>query len=136
MGLGKKKSSGEGISFLGKGMEITGDISFSDSMEVDGAIKGTITSEATLIIGASGCVDAEVNVRKVVINGEFRGVIRAADRVEIHREGKVYGDIYSPCLIIEAGATFEGSCNMGEMGKSGQDSKNAVPESRPAKELQ
>ena len=121
MALGKGKIGGEIVSYLGKGTEVSGDISFSSSMRVDGAINGSVKSDASLIIGPSGIVDAEVNVRKVVVNGEFRGVIRAAERVEIHKEGRVFGDIYSPCLIIEAGATFEGSCNMGDEERKQKD---------------
>ena len=131
MGLGKNKADGEILSFLGKNTEISGDISFSGSMRVDGAVKGSIQSDASLIVGPSGMVDAEVNVRKVVVNGEFHGVIRAADRVEIHKEGKVFGDIYTPCLIIEAGATFEGSCNMGDAEKPGQEEKSTKADATP-----
>ena len=53
-------------------------------------------------------------IRRISINGEFRGIVRASDRVEVHKEGRVYGEIYTPCLIIEAGAIFEGKCNMSE----------------------
>ena len=117
MALGRGKIDGEIASYLGKGTEIAGDISFSSGMQVDGVIKGSVKSDASLVIGPSGTINAEVNVRKVTIKGEVRGVIRAAERVEIHKEGRVFGDIYSPCLIIEAGATFEGSCNMGDSEK-------------------
>jgi len=118
--MGKGKKDNEIISFLGKGTEVTGDISFSGGMRVDGVIKGAVRSEGSLIIGSSGVVDAEINVRNISVNGEFKGIIRASDRVEIHKEGKVFGDIYSPCLIIEAGATFEGRCNMSETEMSQQ----------------
>jgi len=131
MGLGKKTANREILSFLGKNTEFSGDVTFSGGMRVDGAIKGSIQSDATLIVGPDGLIDAEVNVRKVVINGEFRGVIRAADRVEIHKEGRVFGDIYTPCLIIEAGATFEGSCNMGDTEKPGQEKNGSNDDGKP-----
>jgi len=121
MGLGKGKTDDEILSLLGKGTEVIGDISFTSSMQVDGVIKGKVYSEAALIIGSPGVIDAEVSVRKLTIQGEFRGIIRASERVEIHKEGKVFGDIFSPCLIIEAGATFEGRCNMSEMEAQQQD---------------
>lgn len=114
MGLSKGSKDSEIISLLGKGTEIDGDINFSGGMRVDGVVKGKVRSEGSLIIGASGMIDAEISIRNISINGEFRGIIRASDRVEIHKDGKVFGDIYSPCLIIEAGATFEGRCNMSE----------------------
>jgi cytoskeletal protein CcmA (bactofilin family) len=112
--LKNRKTIGETVSFLGEGAEIVGEISFASGLQVDGLIKGKIRSEAALVIGPAGKVDAEASVRKISIRGEFRGVIRATERVEIQKDGKVFGDIYSPCLIIEAGATFEGHCNMGE----------------------
>jgi len=87
-------------------------------MRVSGIIKGKVHSEAVLEIGPGGKVDAEVNVRTISISGEFHGIIRALDRVEIHKDGKVFGDIYAPCLIIEAGAVFEGRCNMGDAQKT------------------
>jgi cytoskeletal protein CcmA (bactofilin family) len=102
------------VSLLGEGVEITGEISFTNGLRVDGTINGKIHSEAALVIGPKGRVQGQILIRRVSINGEFRGDIHASERVEIHREGKVYGDLYTPCLIIEAGALFEGKCNMSE----------------------
>jgi cytoskeletal protein CcmA (bactofilin family) len=119
----KRKAEDEIISLLGKGAEMTGEISFTNGLRVEGTVKGKVRSEATLEIGPGGIVDAEVNIRKISISGEFRGVIHASDRVEIRKNGKVFADIFSPCLIIEAGATFDGRCNMSEakqtIGKDG-----------------
>jgi len=127
MRLKKGSAEGEILSILGEGAEMTGEISFTSGMRINGIIKGKIKSDAILEIGPSGKVDAEVNIRKIVINGEFRGVVKASDRVEIHRQGKVFGDIYSPCLIIEAGALFEGRCNMSDaITAAGQNSGNLL----------
>ncbi len=113
----KGKAGDDAVSFLGEGIEITGDISFSERLHIRGVVKGKIKSEAILEIGRGGRVDAEVDISRITINGEFRGIIRASDRVEIHKDGKVFGEIYSPCLIIEAGAVFEGRCNMSDAQK-------------------
>jgi cytoskeletal protein CcmA (bactofilin family) len=110
----KKQTSDEIISLLGEGVEISGEISFTHGLRVDGNLKGKIRSEATLVIGRTGKVEAEVAVRRVAITGELHGIIHASERIEIHKDGKVYGDLYTPCLIIEAGALFEGKCNMSD----------------------
>ena len=110
----KKQTSDEIASLLGEGVEISGEISFSHGLRVDGNVKGKVRSEATLVIGVTGKVEAEVSVRRVAITGEFHGVIHASERIEIHKDGKVYGDLFTPCLIIEAGALFEGKCNMSD----------------------
>ncbi|MGD0310258.1 MAG: polymer-forming cytoskeletal protein [Acidobacteriota bacterium] len=110
----KRESGDEIVSLLGEGVEFQGELSFTHGIRVDGIVRGRVRSESSLVIGPKGKVDAEVTIRRIAINGEFRGTIRSSERVEIHKEGKVYGDIYTPCLIIDAGATFEGKCNMNE----------------------
>jgi cytoskeletal protein CcmA (bactofilin family) len=111
-----RKDSDEVLSLLGEGVEVTGELSFANAkgLLVDGVVKGKVRSEGCLMIGAKGRVEAEVKIKRITINGEFHGAIHASDRVEIHKDGRVYGELYTPCLIIEAGALFEGKCNMSE----------------------
>ena len=114
----RKDSADELQSLLGEGAELVGELAFSHVLLVEGLVKGKVRSEGSLMVGAKGRVEAEVDIKHVCINGEFRGVLRASERVEINKAGRVYGDIYTPCLIIEAGAVFEGRCNMSERGTS------------------
>jgi cytoskeletal protein CcmA (bactofilin family) len=128
MQFGKGKSPDDIASHLGEGTELNGELTFTQGLRVDGVVRGKVRSEALLEIGPQGKVDAEVEVRKILIRGEFRGAIHASDRVEILKDGRVYGDIFSPCLIIEAGAFFEGRCNMPDPNKakdSASSGKNA-----------
>lgn len=133
MSFMKSKSADEIVSHLGKGAEFSGELTFASGMRVKGVIKGKVQSEATLEIGPGGKVDAEVIVRRILIGGEFHGVIRATERVEILKDGKVYGDIFTPCLIIEAGALFDGRCNMSDkiayMKNGGTPLKTVDPDS-------
>jgi cytoskeletal protein CcmA (bactofilin family) len=110
----RKETPDDIISILGEGVEVAGEVSFDHGLRVDGTLKGRLRSEAMLQIGPQGRVEGEVVVRKVSVSGELRGIVHASDRVEIRKEGKIYGDVFTPCLIIEAGAVFEGKCNMSE----------------------
>ena len=114
MGFKQGKSAEEIVSQIGEGAELTGKLVFANGVRINGAVKGEVRAESILEIGPVGKVDADVDVRKISIRGEFHGTIHASDRVEIHKEGKVFGEIYSPCLIIESGAMFEGRCNMSD----------------------
>ena len=107
----RNNSANEIVSHIGKGAEVTGEVSFASEMLVDGIIKGKVKMHCQL-------ERLPMNIRKITISGEFHGVIRASDRVEIHKEGKVFGEIFTPCLIIEAGALFEGRCTMGNNQKA------------------
>jgi cytoskeletal protein CcmA (bactofilin family) len=116
----KKDNPDDILSLLAEGVELNGELTFTNGIRVDGVVRGRIRSDSSMIIGPKGRVEAETEIRRISVNGEFHGAIRASDRVEIHREGKVYGDIYTPCLIIEAGALFEGKCNMNDQKAAAQ----------------
>jgi cytoskeletal protein CcmA (bactofilin family) len=100
-------------SFLGEGTEITGEIKFTEIMRVDAAISGSIHSEnGCLLVMEKGHIKAEVDAGSVEIGGTVEGKVTARTSVKILATGRVYGDIYTPALIIEYGAVFEGQCSM------------------------
>ena len=128
MGLIQGKSANDVYSQLGEGVELSGDFYFSKGVRIGGVVKGKVRADTLLEIGPTGRVEAEVEVRRISIQGEFHGTIRASERVEIHKEGRVLGEIFSPCLIIESGAFFEGHCNMGESATPDSSGKKASPQ--------
>ncbi|MFY9607761.1 MAG: polymer-forming cytoskeletal protein [Blastocatellia bacterium] len=103
------------LGWIGNGIEITGDIAFSDRLQVDGRVSGTITSEGgTLIIGESGQLDAKIDVGVCVIHGTLNGNLTARTKAEIRRTGRVVGDVMTPVLLVEEGAIFNGVIKMGQ----------------------
>ena len=128
----KKEMPLEIQSLLGEGVEMTGELSFTHGLRVDGIVRGKVRSEGSLVIGSKGRVEAEVIIQRISINGEFRGAIHAVDRVEIHKDGRVYGEIYTPCLIIEAGALFEGKCNMSDQKETRTEEKAQIKAVTPS----
>ncbi len=126
-----RERSEEIVSILGEGLEMTGEVSFTQGLRVDGILKGKIRSESLLVVGPKGKVEAEARVRSVSINGEYRGIIHASDRVEVHKDGKVYGELFTPCLIIEAGAFFEGKCNMSDQAPRRKAEEAALEQAKP-----
>jgi cytoskeletal protein CcmA (bactofilin family) len=102
--------------FVGGGTVLTGEANFKAMMRVDGHLSGRVSSTSgTLIVGANGKVDANIEVAVAVIHGTINGDIIATQRLELGRAAKVNGNIQTPSLIIEQGAVFEGSCKMVQM---------------------
>ena len=108
------KKSGELNGFLDRGATFRGEMEFEDTMRIDGKFHGKITSKNELIVGESAHIEGDIHVGRVAISGTVVGKIVAAQRVAIHRNGKVYSDIDTPALIIEEGAIFQGNCVMGD----------------------
>jgi cytoskeletal protein CcmA (bactofilin family) len=112
----KKKEYDENkiTGFFDKDTEFKGDLTFKGSFRIDGYFKGTINSDSMLVIGEQGKVEADIKVGYIVINGEIKGTIRAADKVEVHNRGRVIGTVITPKLAVEEGAYLEANCQAGE----------------------
>jgi cytoskeletal protein CcmA (bactofilin family) len=108
------KKSGELNGFLDRGATFRGELEFEDTMRIDGKFHGKINSKNELIVGESAHIEGNVHVGRIAISGTVVGKIVADQRVEIHRNGKVYSDVETPALIIEEGAIFQGNCVMGD----------------------
>lgn len=99
--------------FVSSGTFVTGEVKFKAMLRIDGRFSGGITSSGgELIVGAGGRVDANVDVSVVIVQGIVNGDLTASRRVELGRAAKVTGNIQTPSLVIEQGATFEGACKM------------------------
>src|SRR5215213_12015490 len=113
--------------FVGGGTVVTGEANFKAMMRVDGHLSGRVSSSSgTLIVGANGKVDANIEVAVAVIHGTINGDIIATQRLELGRAAKVTGNIQTPSLVIEQGAIFEGTCKMVQMNQAADKAKKDV----------
>jgi len=103
---------GEIKAFLGEGTDFKGILTFEGTVRVDGKLEGEIYTKDTLIVGESAVVGAEINVHTIVISGIVRGNVNATGKIEVHRPGKLFGNVKTPSLFIEEGVIFEGNCAM------------------------
>lgn len=118
--------------FVGGGTVVTGEANFKAMMRVDGHLSGRVSSSSgTLIVGANGKVDANIEVAVAVIHGTINGDIIATQRLELGRAAKVNGNIQTPSLIIEQGAIFEGSCKMLQMSQAADKMKHNKKDEQP-----
>ena len=123
--LAKDIKEGTLSGFVGGGTVVTGEANFKAMMRVDGHLSGRVSSSSgTLIVGANGKVDANIEVAVAVIHGTINGDIIATQRLELGRAAKVNGNIQTPSLIIEQGAIFEGSCKMLQMSQAADKAKS------------
>ena len=99
--------------FVASGTSVTGEATFKAMLRIDGHFSGRITSSSgSLIVGAGGQVNADVEVSVAKIQGIVNGDVVATQRIELGRAAKLSGNIQTPSLVIEQGAVFEGSCKM------------------------
>ena len=103
---------------VGRGSHFEGKMTFEGVVRIDGSFEGEIGSSDTLIIGEGAEVRAEMDVSTVIVYGDIYGNIRASNAIELHAPSHLVGNIITPSLVIDRGATFDGNCRM--MGASSE----------------
>jgi cytoskeletal protein CcmA (bactofilin family) len=61
-----------------------------------------------LSVAENGIVEGEVRAPVVVVCGQLRGDVHAAERVELHANARVQGNIYYKVVEMAAGAMLTG----------------------------
>ncbi|WP_284123848.1 bactofilin family protein [Parerythrobacter aestuarii] len=99
------KSSGS-FSVIGSDVTITGNISASTELHVDGSIEGDITC-ASLVQGETSTVKGGIKAESARLAGKVEGSIDARELV-ILRTASITGDVHYDALTIEQGASVDG----------------------------
>ena len=108
----KHHGPAEWTGFLEQGVKVDGRLEATGTFRIDSAMKGTLVSDDTLVLGEHAVVEGEIQGNSVIIAGRFDGTIRAKGRVEIEPNAIVTGEVHTPCLIMNPGAIFDGHCHM------------------------
>ncbi len=103
--------------YMGEDTSFDGSLSFNGTVRIDGNFQGKVTTDDTLIVGEKGVLQADVEAGIVICKGKIKGTVYAKEKVEIHTNSEVVGNIITPQLYIELGAVFDGQCDMTKNGK-------------------
>jgi cytoskeletal protein CcmA (bactofilin family) len=118
------------VSVIGPTLRFKGELSANEDLVIEGRIEGTIAhQEKNLTIGKQGKVAADIHAKIVEIHGEVEGDVRGDEIVKLHRTAVVRGNIHSPRLVLEDGANFSGSVDMGKQ-PSGETAPASTTETK------
>ena len=99
----------EGITTIGQGVVIKGDVKGGEDLAVDGQVDGTIrVPQHVLTVGPTGRVKAQLSAKSVVVLGKVEGRIQANELVRIGETGSVEGAISASRLVVADGARLRG----------------------------
>ena len=104
----------ESKTVFGSNAVFKGELTFKDTLCIDGEFEGKLTTTDKLIVAEEGAVLANIEAGTVICRGKITGNVIASQKVEIHSTGKILGDVHAPALMIELGAVFNGKSYMPE----------------------
>ena len=119
-------------SVLGPAIAWQGQISGTGGIRIEGAFDGEIALRGLVVVGEGGRVTCEhIRAVTVVVAGSVKGDI-TAQKVEITRTGRVWGDVVAESFSTEEGAFLRGKITMEEQVDLGlgllPSEEQAIPE--------
>ena len=102
----------EETTIITTGVRLSGTIKGTSDVILHGALEGNIQLSGMLVLGKSGKIRGKIDARNVVVEGDFEGIIRATEKVEIRDGGKCKGDIFTATIAVSENAYFEGNVKM------------------------
>lgn len=101
-------------SVLGPDIIWQGQISGTGGVRIEGVFDGEISLHGLVVVGEKGRVTCEhIRAVTVVVAGSVKGNI-TAHKVEITRNGRIWGDVVTTSFSTEEGAFLRGKITMEE----------------------
>ncbi len=111
--LRSRVTGGGEAAVIGRSIQINGDLRGNEDLRIEGDVSGTVElRNSALTIGKEGKVKADVYAKSIAVDGETTGDLYATDRISVHVNARVRGNIIAPKVSIEEGAQFKGSIEM------------------------
>ena len=101
-------------SVFGSGLTWKGELGGRGGLRIEGVFEGDIALHGLVVVGEQGrLVCKHLRATTVVVAGSVRGDI-TAQRLEITRTGRVWGDVVTESFATEEGAFLRGQITMEE----------------------
>ena len=115
---------GSSVNLIGGGTKIVGDITSAGDVRIDGHLSGNIVIAGKFVLGATGVVEGNITSVNADLSGEVKGTVKISEMLSLKSTARINGDIETSKLMIEPGAVFTGSCNMGAKVKNLSNTQN------------
>ena len=125
------------VSRISVGTYFKGEIISPNDLRIDGKFEGSIVSDGKVVVGEGAEVNADIVCVNADVWGKTKGSFTVKEIMSIKSDCSVEGEISVRRLIVELGASFNGSCRMiteqdYEKAASARTSGQPVPVQQPA----
>lgn len=124
------------VSRISVGTLVKGEITSPNDIRIDGKLEGKVVSKGKVVVGDKAVIEGDVVCENVDFSGQINGSLIVKDTLSLKKDCKVDGDLHIKRLIVELGASFNGTCKMlaeGDFEKlTGKETAASIPVSNAA----
>jgi len=107
-------SDGAVTTVIAKGTVIEGKFTCTENVRLDGAIHGEVKVDKRLVMGDTSYVQGNIQARDAAIKGKIKGDIVVKEALHLMDTAVIEGNITAKTMIVEEGARYNGSCQIGQ----------------------
>ncbi len=115
---GLEGRSGGQVSLIGAGMTITGNVTTTGTVRIEGQLDGNVQTNQGVVVGPEGVVNGDIEAQDAVIGGRVRGAVRTTGRLELHSTCDIEGEISAPRFKMDEGGRVSGNVRIGRAADS------------------
>jgi cytoskeletal protein CcmA (bactofilin family) len=112
------------LTIIIQGTEVTGELSTSDDIRIDGKFFGNIETKGKLVISKQGYVEGIVRGTDILINGKAKGDFQVDNNFHLSPEGIFSGSVETRFINISETSIFDGTCVISQNKKPNQFKTN------------
>lgn len=98
------------VSRISAGTVIKGEIVSPNDIRIDGLFEGKVISKSRVVIGESANVKGDIICENIDLLGKVEGNLYVKDTLALKEGSNMNGNLHIRRLLVELGATFNGSC--------------------------
>ena len=101
-----------GTTVIGTDVVLKGNLKSAGDVVIAGIFEGDVACDGRVTIAAGATLIGAVGAAEVVLGGKVQGNSVATKSLTLLSTSEVRGDVTTPQIVIEPGATFVGRCTM------------------------
>ena len=98
------------VSRISAGTVIKGEIVSPNVIRIDGLFEGKVISKSRVVIGECANVKGDIICENVDLWGKVEGNLYVKDTLALKDGSNINGNLHIRRLLVELGATFNGTC--------------------------
>lgn len=110
---------------IARGVKVEGDFNSEGDVVIEGQVKGSLKTTASLTVGSEAVINANVKASTANVSGTIEGHITVENELIVTSSAKIVGDITAETLSVERGAKMEGKVSIGQPAGAGSSEKAA-----------
>lgn len=99
---------------IAKGVKVQGEFVGEGDIQIEGEVKGSLTTKGRLVIGPEAIIVADIKAGDAVIAGRVEGNVTVERKVELKGTANIKGDVVGDLFAAESGAKIVGKITIGQ----------------------